>query len=398
MKIRKTFGGGAKNAEARARDADRDVATLASCLMHDFGNLLTLMSGHAELLARNATLDRRTREDVMAMRNGARRAIHLVSRWMDFVKPASPRAESINLGRVIAEVEALAVPNLGPHIQLECQVKGPLSVLSHHEHLERTLLNLVLNARDAMVNGGLISIVAETCLLPTTHQEAVRITVEDSGAGIDAQTLDRVAEPFFTTKRHGTGLGVPQVLDFVREWSGMLEVESEVGVGSSFSLILPRGQEVIDVASYSEPPPQLMEGTVLLVQPDVALAEALVPVLESAGYTVLSAAGAGDALLAMERSTEPVDAVVVDSNLAWMSSRELNALLKERYGDVPIIVLTNSALLKDPSADQIVVKPFDGKRLPQEIARLLENFSPGVSTTRIRALPHQRPIELRKRG
>jgi two-component system cell cycle sensor histidine kinase/response regulator CckA len=368
-------------------DAQPQVATIASCLLHDFGNLLTLMGGHAELLARNAALDDNARDDVASIRSAVRRAMHLVSNWSDFLRPASSEWVVVPLEGLFREIEDLATPSLSSNVQLEIHFDRKLSVQSNYEHLQRAILNLVLNARDAVGRRGKLEITAEPCPRHGVSTGGVRITVKDSGSGISPEHLERIREPFFTTKKHGSGLGLPQVSEFVEKNGGTLEIRSELGAGSEFSMILARGPEVSFVQTHSEPPPSHQQGTILVVQRDETLCSLLRDVLKRAGYTVLVAAGAGDALLVLARFQSALDAVILDSDLTWMPVGELSEQIRQEYPSIPILVLTNSPACTELEADRVILKPFDAKTFAQDVCQLLTRRPQLMSETRMKVLP-----------
>lgn len=368
-------------------DTQPEVATIASCLLHDFGNLLTLMGGHAELLARSASLDDSARDDVASIRSAVRRAMHLVSNWSDFVRPASSEWVLVPLEGLFREIEDFATPSLSSNVELKFHFDRKLSVQSNYEHLQRALLNLVLNARDAVGNRGKIEILAEVCPRHGVSNGGVRIAVRDTGSGIPPEHLERIREPFFTTKKHGSGLGLAQVGDFVESNGGSLDIRSELGTGSEFSMTLARGPDVSFVQTQSEPPPHHQQGTILIVERDESLTSLLRDILKRAGYSVLLASGAGDALLVLARFQLAIDAVILDSDLTWMPVRELSERIRHEYPAIPILVLTNSPACTDVAADRVIVKPFDSKSFAQDVCQLLTRRPQLMSETRMKVVP-----------
>ena len=350
-----------------------NFGTLVGSMAHDLANLVTLIAGHAELLAAHPELDLRGQSDAASIRHAARRAIHLVSRWSDFHRPKTGLTGFVSLRSLFADLHALARPSLGIDVQLDVSLEPrELAVVADAEHLERALLPLILNARDAIEARGSIRLHAATMPRGRDPHGGVVITVEDDGAGMSQSMISRIFEPFFTTKARGTGLGLPGVRDFVEQNQGSLHVQSHVGKGTTFRLELARAREHELAEAVSVRPAPSRGETLLLVTSNRETLDCLERLLEQCGYRVLVAAGAGEALLTLERSTIPLDAIVVDSELLHMSHQELTARIRALDPTLPLLLLAGTQSTSDPSVDAILAKPFDAKNLPLQIERLID--------------------------
>lgn len=376
-----------ENPSQQKSHSHHELSTLTSLIAHDFGNLVTLIHGHADLLVKNSQLDDLSQEDARAIRRAAKRAKHLVSRWVDFHHPRPLHAETVQLYPLFEEIATLARPILGHSIRLCSEVEPlQLSVLADREHLERCLLNLIINAKDAISAEGQISLRARGCDWNGREQAGVLLSVEDDGPGIPASLLDKIFDPFFTTKSHGSGLGLPTVRQFVEQSRGDLEIETGAQTGTCFHLTLPRSTSPALDSRPSEYPEAAHGETILLVQPDLDLGRLLEQTLQSVGYSVLWAAGAGDALLVAERYEGLIDAALIDADLAWMSHQELAQTLRTIRPHIALVLLSSHALPPSPWIDRVVAKPFESSHLCQVLESVLqEDFHEGrTSQTRIR--------------
>lgn len=365
------------------RTEQRDLRIWASCIAHDFGNLITLISCHAELLARSLAPGSQAQRDATALRSASRRANHLLSRWLDFYNKGPLRSEPVGLVQLFDEMIALARPTLGAKIQVTTNVESDeLAVLADREHLERCLLNLLLNAKDAMQGTGTISLRARAARFE--GQSVVSIEVADSGPGIPEELRERLFEPSVTTKRRGSGLGLAMVQAYVTENRGHVTARNLDDSGKAcFTLCLPRAR-IAECSRDSQRPSAVERTAVLLVEPDPGLGPVLRRLLEASGYEVLWTPGAGEALLLAERSGQRVDGVVMDAPLAWMSCEELGARLKKVWPEVQTLALTWSGFESEGGIDRVLMKPCHGSVLLRELADLLASRPRQASYTRLR--------------
>lgn len=287
---------------------------------------MTLIGCHAELLTRRLEPGSQEQRDALALRSASRRASHLLSHWLDFYNKAPLRSEPIGLGHLFDELVVLARPTLGSQVLVTTTVEpNDLAVVADREHLDRCLLNLLLNAKDAMQGSGTIHLRARPARVDeqTNEQEVVSIEVIDSGPGIPEEIGERIFEPSFTTKQHGSGLGLAMVKAYVTENGGQVTVRNvDDSGGACFTVCLPRAR-FAELRRNSQRPCSTERTVILLVEPDLALGPVLQRLFTASGYEVLWTSSAGEALLIAERSGEHVDCVVMDTPLTWMTCDEL---------------------------------------------------------------------------
>ena len=297
--------------EARRRDDQlrqaqklEAIGRLAGGVAHDFNNLLTAMHGYAELVIERLDERHDLRDDVLEIIKAADRAAGLTKQLLSFSRRQVVSPQVIELDAVVAGAERLLTRLLGEDMRLEMVVPSkPWRVFADTTQIEQVLINLAVNARDAMPSGGTLRIELTNVVFdastgrPTNLATGryVRLSVSDSGTGMDAETLSHIFEPFFTTKDdgRGTGLGLATVYGVVEQAGGAIDVDSKEGVGTTFHVFLPESSEPasaqnVAITRESEPPAGASE-TVLLVEDDADVRRFIAAALTDVGYTVLEA-------------------------------------------------------------------------------------------------------------
>lgn len=328
------------------------IGRLAGGVAHDFNNVLTAILGSAELLMLDTPRGGASREEVEIIRDAATRAQELIRQLLAFsarqvLQPAVVDLNDLvkNLGRMLRRLigEDLALlTELGPDL-------GAVRV--DPGQVEQVLVNLAVNGRDAMPDGGRLTIrtanvdVVEAGELPSGRY--VLIEVADTGTGMDAATVARAFEPFFTTKERGkgTGLGLATVYGIVRQSGGHIAVTSVPGAGTTFRIHLPRVDAPVDAARDAPPITAPAAGTeTILVAEDEQIVRVLVrKVLEQAGYTVLLAGGGSEALQLADRHTGPIHLLVTDVVMPGMNGRELARQVLQRRTGTKVLFLSGYA-------------------------------------------------------
>jgi PAS domain S-box-containing protein len=342
---------GRERLEAQLAHAQRFEAlgTLAAGMAHDFNNLLGVVLGHAALLAQDPDDPERTARAAEALRLAGERGVSLVRRILTFARRSDARFEVVDAWATVAEVERLLVDILPRNIALEVSADpGQAFVWADRGQLQQVLLNLCVNARDAMPSGGSLALrvtrapgarVRQRCP-EAAASEYVELSVTDTGHGMSEQTRHRVFEPFFTTKEpgKGSGLGLSVVYGIVKAHGGSVDVESAQGSGTVFRLYLP-----LCLAPAPTPPearPRTGHGTVLLVEDEEMLAEVGRAWLEDAGYDVLVASDGDEAVEMFRAQAGSVDLVVCDLGLPKRGGREVYFALRELAPRVPVILVS----------------------------------------------------------
>jgi PAS domain S-box-containing protein len=372
------------------------VGQLTGGIAHDFNNLLAGIVGSLDLMririaqGRTQELERYV-DSAMASAN---RAASLTHRLLAFSRrqPLAPRP--VNANDLIASMEELLRRTTGPSIQIELGLEAGLwSTHCDPNQLENAILNLVINARDAMPDGGRLRIETANVHLEeagaATERDAkagpyVSISVSDTGVGIDPAIIDKVFDPFFTTKPlgQGTGLGLSMIYGFARQSEGHARIDSELGRGTNVRLYLPRqqrtGQETASETSETEAHEKPGSATVLVVEDEAIVRGLIVEVLEELGYRVLEA-GDGPGGLDVLQSAEPIALMITDVGLPGMNGRQLADAGRERRPGLRVMFITGyaeSAMLASGKLEpgtSVVTKPFAVNALEEEIRKIMQN-------------------------
>ncbi|MFJ7436327.1 response regulator [Methylorubrum thiocyanatum] len=374
-----------KSLEARLRQSDKMQAlgTLAGGIAHDFNNLLTAILGSLELVGPKIADQPRVKRLVDNATGAAQRGSALTKRLLSFSRSNDAHARPVDPNALIEGMSALFGSSLGSLVRVERDLEpGMPFALVDPDQLELAVLNLCINARDAMPDGGTVTISTRRAeihddpdLKPGTY--AV-VTVADEGTGIPPEILERVCEPFFTTKAvgQGTGLGLAMVFGLAQQAGGRLRITSEVGQGTRIELALPRADGA--VAGNEEPvaptvPAAAVPARILVVDDDREVRHVTASFLNDFGYDETEAAD-GRAALALMEQGERFDLVVADLAMPGMTGVELAAAIRQRFSGVPVLLLTGHAEAVQIPADlPVMTKPFASAELAARVSQLLEN-------------------------
>ena len=313
------------------------VGRLAGGIAHDFNNLLTAITGHGELLAQSLEKDDERQADVAAINAAAARAATLTRQLLAYGRQSLLHPEPVNLNEVVSDIEPMLRRLIGEDIRLRTDLTPDLGwVRADAGQLDQVLLNLAVNARDAMPDGGSIVLATENAELDEAyvadHPKAhlgrhVSVAVRDTGVGIDPATLPRIFEPYFTTKERGrgTGLGLATVLGIVEQSGGHIEVTNDPGHGTTFRIFLPREADPEPTAVAEAPPASSHHGreTILLAEDEESVRQLAATVLEQAGYRVIATADAESALAAAAAHSGPIELLLTDVIMPGGNGREL---------------------------------------------------------------------------
>jgi signal transduction histidine kinase len=368
------------------------VGQLTSGIAHDFNNMLTAVSGNLELIGRIAAAraDARTERLVDNAARAANRGAQLTSQLLAFARKQTLKTERIAVGRMLIEINELLRGAAGETVRVTMRSQPDLwACMADAALLEAALINLVINARDAMPDGGTLTIAASNATIVAEAARAaeiapgdyVQLDVIDAGTGIAPELLPRMFEPFFTTKEvgRGSGLGLTMVQGFARQSGGAILVNSEMGSGTTMSLLLPRAHAVTATPRSQEPnevsaAAPLQPGTVLLVEDDPEVLEVVKLGLVDAGHRVLPARDGHEAL-ALLRSDEHIDLLLSDIMLPGGKGGVEVAREARRLRPGLCVLLSSGysehALLEAgarPDEFAILPKPFTRAQLLRRIA------------------------------
>ena len=378
------------------------IGKLAGGVAHDFNNMLTAILGYASLIQEDAPASSPTREYAGQIRHAAESAAALTQKLLTFSRRQVLQANQFDLAPMIDNLLPLIKRVIGENIAVDFHAeRGLWPILADPAQVEQSIVNLAINARDAMPDGGTLSILARNLHRPRGERrgdvevrpgEYVQITVADTGAGMDEATKARMFEPFFTTKPagHGTGLGLSTVYGFVKQCGGYVTVESTRGAGTAIELLLPRAPVPDPPAAAPVTPPSLLPDearpgreTVLVVEDEDAVRALAVASLERHGYHVLVAAGGEEALQVAHDFRSPIDLLLTDVVMPGMKGPDLARRLKLLRPTMRVLLMSGYA------AD--VVTAADLKDSPL----LSKPFSPAALTRAVRAALDRPPLPSR---
>ena len=372
------------------------VGQLAGGVAHDFNNILTAILGYADLLTADLPSDDRRREDVDEIRKAAQRAAALTRQLLAFSRKQVLEPRVLGLNALVDNMDKMLRPILGENVALRAVPAADLhAVRADPNQLEQVILNLAINARDAMPKGGKLTI--ETANVELDAEYAARhasvvpgryvmLAVSDTGTGMDATTQKRIFEPFFTTKDpgRGTGLGLATVYGIVKQSGGTIWVYSEVGKGTTFKIYLPAVDVPAEELGLATAPAHLAGvETILLVEDDEQLLHLAHRALEAKGYTVLAADRGAAALEIARRHQGPIHLLLTDVTIPDMDGPALAAALrKERGSELRLLYMSgyaDQAIVRHGVLDADVAylpKPFTTEAIARRVREVLDAPSP----------------------
>ncbi len=377
-----------KSLEAQLSHSQRmeAIGRLAGGVAHDFNNLLTVITGYAALLQRDLggkVNDGRVEE----IQKAGDRAAALTRQLLAFSRRQVLAPEPLDLSAVVAGLEGMLHRLIDTSVSLVTHLQPGLgTVVADPGQIEQVIMNLVVNAADAMPRGGLLTIeTTEVDSIDASASDAVAphvlLSVRDSGVGMDPKTLSHIFEPFFTTKGvgEGTGLGLATAYGIVEQSGGEIRVDSTPGQGSTFRVYLPRvSAKVVSVAPDQSVGVPRGSETILLVEDDDPVRDLSRQVLENLGYCVLEARHAGEALIVVERHPDEIDLLVTDVMMPHMNGVELAERVRPLRPDMQVLFVSGHAagvaLPREITGDagHFLKKPFTPNVLARAVRRLLE--------------------------
>jgi two-component system, cell cycle sensor histidine kinase and response regulator CckA len=385
--------------EAQLNEARKmeSIGRLAGGIAHDFNNLLTVINGYSDVLMHQ--LDSQRRKYAEQINKAGESAASLTRQLLAFSRMEVTHPQAVLLNHIVAESGEMLQRLVGRHIEMKTSLgASPDKVLADPNQIHQCLMNLAVNARDAMPAGGRLTI--ETGNVEVARHEIppgssgapgphVRLTVRDNGIGMDEETSQRIFEPFFTTKEkgRGTGLGLSTVYGIVSQWKGFLKVGSEPGKGSEFTIYLP-----LDLSASTQPnaraaetgiPPAASE-TVLVVEDQDIVREFVVESLRMNGYTVLEARNGAEALKIIQSKGAGIDLMMTDVLMPGMRGKELAARAHAVCPSMKVLFMTGYA---DGSIDENEWR--DGQGGKAEV--LMKPFSLEALEARVRNMLHPNP-------
>jgi signal transduction histidine kinase len=387
--------------QSRLQQSQRleSLGELAGGIAHDFNNLLAVIINYAAFVAHDLEGEARapgggrwlsTLEDVEQIRRASERAANLTRQLLSFAHRDVVQAEVIDVNAIVTEVEHLLRRTIGEHVELVSSLQADLlAVTMDPGQLEQILVNLAINARDAMPDGGRVTIDTANLTIDEIYVNSnseltpgpyVRLRIADTGTGMTKDVAKRAFDPFFTTKPpgQGTGLGLASVYGIVKQASGYAQLYSELGIGTTFTALIPATDKPL---AYSEQQPQptpiTHERTILLVEDERALREVTGRMLVSHGYHVVAAEDGEQALLAARAHGDVIDLLLTDVIMPRMTGPQLAEIFQRAHPEARVLLMSGFA---QPILDAqgqlsqsfaLLDKPFSGPTLLAKIAQVL---------------------------
>jgi len=374
----------AKSLEAQLRQSQRMEAmgALAGSIAHDFNNLLAAITGFADLASSSLPAYSPARDDIEQIRSATQRAAALTRQLLAFSRRQVLQPQLLDARAVVAGIEKILARLIGDQIELEVQTDPEAkAILADSGQIEQVLINLAVNARDAMPAGGRLLIRIGRTHVAQAMRELpagpyIELAVSDTGIGMDEATKARALEPFFTTKGSaGTGLGLATVYGIATQSGGTVRIDSRPGQGCTIAILLPEHDGKPE--QRSAPVETISTGTesILLVEDEHLVRRALGAMLKRIGYTVIQAGDGAEAIAALEQN--PVDLVITDLIMPGMDGRDLLARIRERRPGLKSLMISGyscDALMHGPlDPDQAFIeKPFSIDQLAQKVRRVLD--------------------------
>jgi CheY-like chemotaxis protein len=360
---------------------------------HDFNNMLMVIKGHTELLLNVLSPSDHIARKIQQIDRSADRAATLTRQLLAFSRMQVLQPQVINLNSTVEDMGKLLPRLIGEDVELVTHLQKDLGCIrADAGQMEQVIMNLAVNARDAMPNGGKLVIETRNSELDNSYTENhpfihpgpyVQLTVSDNGTGMDADTQMHIFEPFFTTKEKGkgTGLGLATVYGIVKQSGGFIWVYSEVGKGSSFKIYLPFVDCVAEVAALPRPATEVPTGTelVLLTEDEQDVREIARQFLESGGYKVIEAKDGAEAIRLAKESENKIDLLVTDMVMPGLSGQDLAARLQKEQPGICVVFMSGYSehaatemVNADPSV-RLLPKPFNRAAMLRAVRDVLQN-------------------------
>jgi signal transduction histidine kinase/CheY-like chemotaxis protein len=373
--------------EATLRQMQRleAVGQLTSGVAHDFNNLLTVVLGNLQFLERDlkaAGVDSKSLQRLSYMRTAAERGAKLTDQLLTFSRRKRLQPKPLDLNDAVLSMRDLLQSTMGGSIEIQTRLEtGLWPAFADPTQIELAILNLAINARDAMPKGGCLTVSTRNAWLSggvgpedPPAGEYVEVSVSDTGTGMSEDVRSKAFEPFFTTKEigKGSGLGLSQVLGFAKQSSGGVRIDSKQGSGTSVRIYLPRAEHpAVEVKETTAPPAEQGNpgGTILLVDDDRAVRDVTAAMLRDLGYAVLEAGSGGAALDIVEHEGQ-IDLVVMDFAMPGMNGAEVARRTQARRPNLPVLFVTgfaDRAALAGVEEDHILGKPFANHDLAYKV-------------------------------
>jgi signal transduction histidine kinase/ActR/RegA family two-component response regulator len=364
------------------------IGVLAGGIAHDFNNILTAILGHAEIIRRYSVLDVKSTNSLGVIEDASRRAGRMITKLLGFARKSKYEIVPLNVNDVVYDTLKLLERVIDKTAEMSVELDSRLPLIhADANQIEQIVMNLIINARDAMPKGGKISIKTAELNVQRGMTEIpayivagnyVVLTISDTGAGIPKDIVGKIFEPFFTTKERGkgTGLGLSMVYGAVKEHKGYITVASEVGVGTTFTIYLPTSPAAAPVP-VDESASLSGDETVLIVDDDEELLQSVQDALSSRGYKTIPVSSSTNALSIFQKIPQEITLVITDIAMPQMDGKELIRKIKEIKPEIKIIAMSgHEKYIADKDGireiDGFMKKPFESTYLLAVVRRILD--------------------------
>ena len=380
--------------ELRQAQKMEAVGRLATGIAHDFNNLITVLLGYSDELLEHIPEHAEARHAAVSVRRATERALALTQQLLAFSRRQVSISSSVDLNRIVTQMDDMLRRLLGPQIKIQISLQPDLDTITGDDtQISQVIMNLAVNARDAMPNGGTLTFATVNVELGQEHLDVipgphVMLTVGDTGQGMTSEVRDRLFEPFFTTKElgRGTGLGLSMVNDIVRQCGGHIQVESTPGAGTRFHVYFPR-QAPLGVTPTPAIAPRHAalvkgEGVILLAEDDPGVRRLVVAELTRRGFIVIEAEDGRAALDTLERAEEHVDVLVTDVVMPRMNGADLAREAEKLRPGLKVLFISGhperaGAGLDLAGVPNLLMKPFTADTLASRIKDLMTGRTQG---------------------
>lgn len=385
-----------KRSEERIRQSQKmeSIGTLAGGIAHDFNNLLAIIMGHASLLEMTKDKPQKVIQSAEVIKKAVDRGAGLVNQILTFARKTDIRMESVNLRNVIEDLVNLLQQTFSKTIKINTELgKNIPQITADYNQIHQALLNISVNARDAMPHGGTLSFTIEVVdkkelkhlFSEASEQHYVCVSIKDTGCGIDEQTRKRIFEPFFTTKEFGkgTGLGLATVYGIMHGHRGFIDVDSKIGIGTTFHLYFPLNPEETEIDRQTQEAQVEIKGgteTLLVVEDEEMLLELLTEILVSKGYNVLSARDGLEGINVYAAHKDEITLILTDMGLPKLNGFDMFMKLKKINPD--ILAIFASGFLEPnmiseayrAGAKEFVQKPYEPNNVLKKIRTVIDMY------------------------
>ena len=367
------------------------MGQLAGGIAHDFNNLIFVINGYSELLLNGLKSDEKKRHHVEQIKQAGNRAAALTQKMLAFSRRQILQPRPVDLNTIVSNIAPMLRRLIGETIHIETMLSPIGQVKADPMQIEQVIVNLALNARDAMPNGGTLTIETSDVDLDHVYTDQhrgahvgtyVRLAVRDTGIGMDGETKRRVFEPFFTTKEvgKGTGLGLSMVYGIVKQSGGYIDVASQSGSGSTFTIYLPRQSSAVALSHSPVAAPPLPTGreSILVVEDDQAVRELILNLLHQQGYDVVESSDGDEALRIVQQRLKAIHLLIADLVMPRLGGSELAQRLTLQRPGIKILYISgysdDSVLQREglPAGADFLRKPFTPEALSHKVREVLD--------------------------